>query len=120
MEQQMADLVAQVRLLTTQSEQHQRRAEELHQLRTADLQRMVELQSQVIGARQAKARVTFVDIKGIGKPSTFSSEPRQFGPWAFKLGNFLEGIESVMKDALEWAQDQETTILDSSPAGLHL
>ena len=59
------------------------------------------MQATAASSRASQSRVTFVDVKGIGKPTTFSSEPRQFGSWSFKLGNFLEGILGGMKDALE-------------------
>ena len=75
----------------------------------ADLQRAVDLQAQVIAlasaAAASKPRVTFVDVKGIGKPTTFNSEVKSFPTWSFKLGNFLEGILKGMKDGLEWAAD---------------
>ena len=79
------------------------------------MQRALDLQTQVIAlatsaATSTKTRVTFVDTKGIGKPTTFSSEPRQFPKWSFKLGNFLEGILKGMKDGLEWAADQDSDL----------
>ena len=64
--------------------------------------------------------MTFVDVKGIGKPSTFSSEPRQFSSWSFKLGNFLEGVLGGIKEAIEWAQEQDTVILDATPVEIFL
>ena len=72
----------------------------LEVLRNADVQRMVDLQGQLLAAQGS--RVTFVDVKGIGmQPATFSSEPRQFGAWALMLGNLLEGALSVMHAALD-------------------
>ena len=77
------------------------------------LQKVTELQSQLLESRSAKPqRVTFVDTKGIGKPATFNGDNKNFGQWSFKLGNFLEGVVSGMKDALEWAQDQDEAIQD--------
>jgi hypothetical protein len=114
-QQQMQALIEQVRVLTQQAELQQANIREMDLKRTQDLQGMIALQAQVIAAGNKKTRTTFVDIKGIGKPSTFSSETKQFGTWAFKLGNFLEGVLSGMKDAIEWAQEQDTVILDASP-----
>jgi hypothetical protein len=74
---------------------------------------MVELQGRVVELTTAQTqarRVTFVDVKGIGKPSSFASDSKQFSAWRFKLGNFLEGIMSGMREALEWAQDQDIMI----------
>ncbi len=49
----------------------------------------------------------------------FISEPRQFSNWSLKLGNFLEGILGGMKEAFEWAQDQDITIVEATPVGAH-
>jgi hypothetical protein len=57
--------------------------------------------------RQKPERVRFIDVKGIGRPSNFTNDMRQFPSWSFKLGNFLEGSVKGMKGALECAQDQD-------------
>ena len=72
--------------------------QDLGALRNTDLQREVDLQGQLLAAQ--RSRVTFVVVKSIGKPATFSSEPGQVGAWALKLGNFLEGVSGGMKAAL--------------------
>lgn len=59
---------------------------------------------------QRETPITCVDIKGIGKPSTFASDPKQINSWSLKLGNFLEGIAAGMKESPEWAQEQEKDI----------
>ena len=45
--------------------------------------------------------------------ATFSSEPPQFGAWALKLDNFLEGVLSGMKG--DEAQNQDAVIMDVAP-----
>ena len=71
---------------------------------------MVELQGQLMTAQ--RSRVTFVDVKGIEKPATLSSELRRFGAWALKL---VEGVLSGMKAALEWAESQDAVSKDVAP-----
>ena len=77
------------------------------------MQGRVDLQGQLFAAQ--RSCVKFVDVKDIGKPATCSSEPRQFGVWALKLCNFLEGVLSGMKAAHEWAQSQDSVIMDQGP-----
>ena len=50
--------------------------------------------------------MTYVDAKGVGKPATFSCEPRQFGARAYELGT---GVLSGMQ-AAERAQIQDAVI----------
>ncbi len=80
----MTALVEQVQMLTAEASTQRDNLRAMEQQRTTDKQNMIALQQQVIAAGQRKERPSFVDVKGIGKPSTFSSEPRQFGTWAFK------------------------------------
>lgn len=115
MEQQIAELVDQVRLLRQQAEYNREIQHQMEQRRAEDLQRTVELQQQVINAKSPRERATVVDVKGVGRPSSISSETRQFSAWAFNLGNFLEGVQSGMKEALEWAQDQDGVLTDIAP-----
>ncbi len=123
MEQQVRELVAQVQVLTRAAEQQGlelRAAEASRAISLQQIQAQVIAQATAASSRASQSRMTFVDVKGIGKPTTLSSELRQFGSWSFKLGNFLEGILGGMKEALEWAQDQDSVILDPTPLGTHL
>ena len=109
-EEQMGTLQQQVQMLVQALQESQARAEAAQ---VTHLQQMVELQGRVVeltAAQTQARRVTFVDVKGIGKPSSFASDSKQFSAWRFKLGNFLEGIMSGMREGLEWAQDQDTMI----------
>ena len=76
MEEQIKQLVAQVQLLTKEAERSQAATSALENQRMIDMQRALDLQTQVIALATAAAtskplRVTFVDTKGIGKPATF-------------------------------------------------
>eukprot|EP00959_Pyramimonas_sp_CCMP1952_P422722 8855370-Pyramimonas_sp.AAC.1 len=74
---------------------------------------MTALQATVTADREArKQKVQFVDVKGIGKPTVFSSDMKAWSSWSFKLGNFLEGIMSGAKEALEYCQDQEEALTE--------
>jgi hypothetical protein len=74
---------------------------------------MTRLQASVIADREAKKeKVQFVDIKGIGKPTVFNSDMKTWSSWSFKLGNFLEGLTTGIKEALEYCQDQEEVLGD--------
>jgi transposase len=97
-------------LLTDTSTQQHAQIQELLARRQEDLERMVQLQGQLLAARAGAARVTFVDVRGIGKPSNFTSETKHFASWSFKLGNFLEGLLPGMRGALQWAQEREEAI----------
>ena len=55
-----------------------------------------------------------VDVEGIGKPSSFDSDIKKFNGWAFKLGEFLEGAQVGMKQAMEHVQDQDEKISDAA------
>ena len=94
MDEQVANL-AQVQALTQQAMQQeavlqqQETVYNFEALRNADVQRIIDLR----GLLAVQRSRVFVDVKGIGKPS-FSSEPRQFGAWALKVGNLLEGVLS--------------------------
>ena len=99
MDEQVANIDAQVQALTQQAlqlqEAAQQQQEAVHNLeapRNADLQRMVCLQGQLLAAQRSCA--TLVDVKGIGKPATWflNSELRQFGACALKLSNFLDAV----------------------------
>jgi len=118
----MQQLIDQVQRLTQEAARAQQEQRDSEAQRLTDMQRVIDLQSQVIAMAAAATaasgrpqRVTFVDVKGIGKPAAFTSEPRQFPTWSFKLGHFLEGILKGMKEALEWAADEDSTILDTTP-----
>ena len=98
-DEQVANLVAQVQPLTQQSMrqqeavlQEQEAVRDLAVLRNADLQGMVELQGQLLAAH--RSRVTSVDVRCNGKPATLISQTRPFGARARKFGNFLEGASS--------------------------
>eukprot|EP00971_Amphidinium_carterae_P099336 1965301-Amphidinium_carterae.1 len=87
------ELVNAVRELTStvqslQQQQHQT----LQQQRANDLQTITQLQSQLLQVATKQKKVSLVDTKGIGRPATFNSDTKNFKGWAFKLGNFLEGI----------------------------
>ncbi len=97
MDEQIKQLVAQVQLLT----------------KAATSALVIALGTAAATSRPS--RVTFVDTRGIGKPATFSSEPRQFPTWFLKLGNFLEFILKGMKDGVERAADQDSLISDLTP-----
>lgn len=97
-----------------QQQMHQQQSQ-MNQQQHANLERLVEMQGIVVKLQdrpESPKRVTFLVIKGIGKPPTFASGPQQFSSWSFKLGNFLEGIVARMKDALGWAQEQEKDTRD--------
>ena len=100
-ENHMDSLMLQVQALTQQALQQQAAVccNKRRLLRDGDLQGIVELQDHLSAAQ--RLRRTFVDARGIGRPATFSSAPRQFGAWAL-LGDFLEGVFSGLKAALEW------------------
>ncbi len=80
MKEQVRAFVAQVQLLTSTAEKQEHELRAAEASRTILLQQMIDLQAQVIAqasaSRAGPSRVTFVDVKGIGKPATFSSEPR--------------------------------------------
>ena len=72
-EEQMGTLQQQVQMLVQALQESQARAEAAQ---VTHLQQMVELQGRVVeptAAQTQARRVTFVDVKGIGKPSSFAS-----------------------------------------------
>ena len=113
MEQHVQELGRRLEALTQHAEQQQAIIEEMTRGRVQAAEQMVALQARMLDLTVARpTRVTFVDLKGIGKPSNYSGDPRTFAGWAFKLGNFLEGIVAGMKKALEVAADHDEPIED--------
>ena len=110
----MAEMAAQVTALTTQLARQDNTMRQLELARVQDMHTVIDLQSKLMAKAAEASRVRFVDVKGIGKPSTFHSEVKAWSSWTFKPGNFLEGITLGMKDALEWCQERDTTVTSTT------
>lgn len=91
MEIRLAELVAQVRSLTTQLAHQDANMRPLDIARMQDMHTVIGLQAKLMTKAAETSRVRFVDIKGIGRPSVFHSEVKAWPSWAFKRGIFLEG-----------------------------
>ena len=118
MEQQVADLTQELRRLGEQSQQQQQAIQRLIEERTQaqgerlrEVEQIAALQQRLLDMQRA-SKPSFIDTKGIGKPAVFQSELKAYPAWSFKMGNFLEGIVTGIKEALEWAADQEEPISD--------
>ena len=111
-EEQIAQLVEQVRNLTTELTRQNGVVAQLQQQRVQELEAMNKLQATIIADREArKEKVQLVDVKGIGKPTVFNSDMKAWSSWSFKLGNFLEGAATGIKEAMEYCQDQEEQLM---------
>ena len=102
MEQQVTQLVDQVRLLTNASTA-------LQEARTQDQRTLIELQGRLLEQQRKRERIVLVDTRGISKPNVLKSE-KEFGDWAFKLTNFLEGATQGFRKAMELAADKNAPI----------
>ena len=114
MDIRMTERVSQVRALTTQLANQGSNMRLLEAARARDMHTVVDLQGKLMAKAAETSRVRFVDVKGIGRPSVFHHEVKAWPAWPFKLGNFLEGITSGMKDGLEWCQECDARITDTS------
>ena len=101
-EQQLELLTVQVRDLTAELTRQRDLMNTVQAQRMQDLEAMTKLQQTIITEREAsKKRVQLVDVKGIGKPSVYNSDMKSWSSWAFKLQNFMEGVVSGIKEALD-------------------
>ena len=110
-EQQLELLAVQVRDLTAELTRQRDLVNTVQAQRMQDLEAMTRLQQTIITERESnKKRVQLVDVKGIGKPSVYNSDMKSWSSWSFKLQNFMEGVVSGIKEALDYVQDQEETL----------
>ena len=65
-----------------------------------------------------KGRLSLVDNKGIGKPTYFDSkEEERFLPWKTRIANFVGNRFPDMVQALDWAEEQITPIVEGDVEG---
>ncbi|CAK0892634.1 unnamed protein product [Prorocentrum cordatum] len=68
---------------------------------------LIEALSEQTRALSRRDRPVLVDVKGIGRPYTFTNDESKFPEWCKKVEDYLLGVEPQLAAALEWALEQE-------------
>ena len=120
LQRQMADMTSIMQAQASALTQAQASLAQFQTQRATDLETVNRLQQQLLDrdGNLRKSKVQFVDVKGIGKPVSFQSDVKAWPNWSFKLGNFLEGIVSGIKSALEIVQDHDDPLTDEQLEGV--
>ena len=68
---------------------------------------LIEALTEQTRALSRRDRPVLVDVKGIGRPYTFTNDESKFPEWCKKVEDYLLGVEPQLAAALEWALEQE-------------
>ena len=106
---QLAAVVAQVQVRTT--EITQLRAREQSGLGALpDLVRVLKESSGKQLAESARASRQLVDVRGLGKPTTFNGREEDYQSWSTRVTSYVNAVYAGLEEVLEWACEQEDHI----------
>ena len=116
-QQQVNELQARVEALAAQNqalmntiagfqEQQQTAANAMTQVTAA----IAGLPAQLATALQREPRRTFIDVRGLGKPSVFNNEEKSFGVWARKREIYVVGVYPDLRSILPWCCEQDQPV----------
>ena len=118
-----AQLTVLMQELNVQQQKVQRLETENTQLQQAVLAQPVQQKAQAealqslvrevqkMSTTSRSSREMLMDVKGIGRPTTFSNEEHKYTAWARKTENYIVGVfGEEFRQVLEWTLGCETTI----------